>query len=1154
MADTIDHSEASGIHPASWSQGADPGPVGANVLWTDTSTPAPYQLWKRDSTNNFWEPIGPIGETGPQGPQGPTGPTGLAGGAGVQGPQGLTGATGPTGATGATGSTGATGATGATGPTGATGATGSGSTITVSDGSTTLTGVTEVHFTSGGTVTAGAGTIADVAISGGGDGSLELTDGSTDLTSVTKITVTGGTVSGSSSNAIITVTGGGSGSSYGDYPTEVGNDTPIAFWPLDSLTGSDYNDIISGRVATVVGSVVPTSGTNQPSGLSVTDTALFDGSTGKLTISSATGWPTTGSYTAEFWGKSLQSIGTGNIAFGWGNLTTTDEGVYVFINTNQTEIWHGWSNDNLIKTDLSTIIGNDGIFHHYAITYDGTFRRLFMDGILLITDKPVTNSITATNITIGEGNSFWWNGYMSGFAVYTTALSEDRIAIHYLAGEAGANPLVGAIGPEGPIGGSGNYCLLREEQPSGTNGGDSTTGSYQDRILNTIVTDTGSVATLTSNHFSLTPGDYRIQAVAPFYNVGSVKIQLYDVTASTTIIIGDSAYAGASDNNSFLTLSGLFTAILGHEYALQYRCANSGDAFRLGNATSFGDIEVYTTVELFSSGGGGGGSSLSEGLYSAIPAPNIVGNEYFATDAGILSIADGTTWWQTYMAPIDYGAEAENDSPLAFWYLENPSGGHYADQMSSRQATINGTIINDATTQFIGITDTAYFDGSTSKLTVSDTTSWPTNTPYTLEIWAICTEDNNVNSNLGGWGADSSTNDSVFMGINISNYYTEWNGDAISAGFLPMRSRNDGLWHLYTTSWDGTTRCLYIDGSLLVSDSKSSNSVTASNITFGEFDGSYWKGNIATIAVYTTAISAQRIFTHYMAGAGINFINIRPRSSGYEYNRPDPGVQNATYFATDTGFLYFDDGTNWQAFEPNGKVQNYADLIAADSPVAYWPLDSITSGTYYADTVSSNHATIAGSVTSDNTYPEPIPTGLTYTHAAYFTTGSDQLNIGTAPSGWPTTGSYTMEGWGLGLPTSDMALIGWGHYGSNGGSDSAFIWFPGSGGQFGNGWYGNDLVVSNLVPQINFGTDKTWHHFAATFNVTTGVRRSYLDGVMIAADQPPLNGTDTIAAINITIGVINGPRWKGWLSAVAVYNICLTGKQIANHYNVGIGL
>lgn len=53
------------------------------------------------------------------------------------------------------------------GPTGATGATGSGSTITVSDGTTTLTGVTEADYV-GAVVTAGSGTKATITVSGGG--------------------------------------------------------------------------------------------------------------------------------------------------------------------------------------------------------------------------------------------------------------------------------------------------------------------------------------------------------------------------------------------------------------------------------------------------------------------------------------------------------------------------------------------------------------------------------------------------------------------------------------------------------------------------------------------------------------------------------------------------------------------------------------------------------------------------------------------------------------------------------------------------------------------------------------------------------------------------------------------------------------------------
>lgn len=66
---------ADAVHPAAFVQSADPGAVGPNLQWIDTTTGPPYILKLRNAANTAWL-LFAAGTTGPTGSTGPIGPTG----------------------------------------------------------------------------------------------------------------------------------------------------------------------------------------------------------------------------------------------------------------------------------------------------------------------------------------------------------------------------------------------------------------------------------------------------------------------------------------------------------------------------------------------------------------------------------------------------------------------------------------------------------------------------------------------------------------------------------------------------------------------------------------------------------------------------------------------------------------------------------------------------------------------------------------------------------------------------------------------------------------------------------------------------------------------------------------------------------------------
>ena len=151
-------------------------------------------------------------------------------------------------------------------------------------------------------------------------------------------------------------------------------------------------------------------------------------------------------------------------------------------------------------------------------------------------------------------------------------------------------------GFEAAGGGKFESALLhvRDEKSSGSTGGSSTSGSYQTRTLNTVITNEISGASLSSNQIVLPVGTFYIQARANVRAAGSNKCKLYNITDSADTILGsnqlNTSGTGEQDDS---TIYGRFTIDSADTFELQSRVTSNqaGDGYGLAN--SFGDVEVY---------------------------------------------------------------------------------------------------------------------------------------------------------------------------------------------------------------------------------------------------------------------------------------------------------------------------------------------------------------------------------------------------------------------------------------------------------------------------------------------------------------------------------------------------------------------------------
>lgn len=144
--------------------------------------------------------------------------------------------------------------------------------------------------------------------------------------------------------------------------------------------------------------------------------------------------------------------------------------------------------------------------------------------------------------------------------------------------------------------GIGNTFYVRDEKPTGTNGGTNISG-YQTRTLNTVKVNNITGASLSSNQITLPAGKYDVFARSPGLRVGDVRARLRNITDSTTELLGSNASTSAGD---FVQVDskviGEFTITDTKVFELQLYTLQIFADRGLGDPVDDGDTEVYSEI------------------------------------------------------------------------------------------------------------------------------------------------------------------------------------------------------------------------------------------------------------------------------------------------------------------------------------------------------------------------------------------------------------------------------------------------------------------------------------------------------------------------------------------------------------------------------
>ncbi len=146
-------------------------------------------------------------------------------------------------------------------------------------------------------------------------------------------------------------------------------------------------------------------------------------------------------------------------------------------------------------------------------------------------------------------------------------------------------------------------AYIKDLKTSATGGGSASANTLVTRTLNTLSGDTSFVS-LSSNQFTLQPGEYIVHAAVPAYRTSQTQAFLYNVTDAVYVIDGQSGASGATASTGVLFMVDGYLSI-GSAKTYEIRmfttaafATNGLGAPSDSHANNPQATEVYTTVKL----------------------------------------------------------------------------------------------------------------------------------------------------------------------------------------------------------------------------------------------------------------------------------------------------------------------------------------------------------------------------------------------------------------------------------------------------------------------------------------------------------------------------------------------------------------------------
>ena len=272
------------------------------------------------------------------------------------------------------------------------------------------------------------------------------------------------------------------------------------------------------------------------------------------------------SYTQSVWFKPDVVSGTGGLV-GWGDYGSSRRTNALRLYENSGGFRHYWWGADLDCTGTQCPIST-GTWYHVASTWDGTTRKLFVNGVLKRSDTPGANNATAANFHIGKTCcSEFFSGLIDDVAIYTRALSAGEVT--ELANS--SIPTNSAVPAVSGIARTGETL----DASTGSWTGSPSSYTYQWKRANAADGTYSNISSATSNQYNLTDEDIGSYIKVSVAAVNGVGVSSDALSAATSIVVDLADSVVPTATAPVATANGFTFTILNYSNLYAYSLTSS---------------------------------------------------------------------------------------------------------------------------------------------------------------------------------------------------------------------------------------------------------------------------------------------------------------------------------------------------------------------------------------------------------------------------------------------------------------------------------------------------------------------------------------------------------------------------------------------------
>ena len=287
------------------------------------------------------------------------------------------------------------------------------------------------------------------------------------------------------------------------------------------------------------------------------------------------------SYTQSVWFKPNVVSGGGGLV-GWGDYFSSRRVNALRLYENSGGFRHYWWGADLDCTGTQCPIST-GTWYHVASTWDGTTRKLFVNGVLKRSDTPGANNATAANFHIGKTCcSEFFNGLIDDVAIYTRALSAGEVA--ELANSSIPTPTNSAVPAVSGIARKGETL----DASTGSWTGSPSSYTYQWKRANTADGTYSNISSETSNRYILTDDDIGSYIKVSVVAVNGAGVSSAALSAATSIVVDLAESVVPTTTAPVATANGFTFTILNYSNLYTYTLTSTSGSI----ARSAGEVAV----------------------------------------------------------------------------------------------------------------------------------------------------------------------------------------------------------------------------------------------------------------------------------------------------------------------------------------------------------------------------------------------------------------------------------------------------------------------------------------------------------------------------------------------------------------------------------